>query len=91
MCRRVSYSKATIQGVLALITAVVAGAILNLTLFLGRAVIFPSGVLALKGLDAISLGWVVLSLVLLGKFKQNVVHLILLSVGFGLLRHVVHL
>lgn len=66
-------------------------AILNLTLFLGKAVIFPSGILTLGGLDAISLGWVILSLVLLGRFKQNVIHLILLSIGFGLIRHVARL
>lgn len=81
-------SMPTIQGVMALITAVVVGAILNLTLFLGRTVIFPSGILALRGLDAISLGWVILSLTLLLKFKQNVIHLILLSIGFGLIRHI---
>jgi len=84
-------SKPTIQGVLALITAVVVGAILNLTLFLGRTVIFPAGTLALRGLDGISLGWVILSLVLLLRFKRNVVHLILLSIGFVLIRHLVHL
>ena len=84
-------SMPTIQGVLALITAVVVGAILNLTIFLGRAVLFPSGILALRGLDAISLGWVILSLTLLLKCKQSVIHLILLSIGFGLIRHIAHL
>ena len=76
-----------IQGVLALITAVVVGAILDLTLFLGKAVIFPSGAIDLKGLDALSLCWVVLSLVLLRRCKLNLLPLILLSVGFGLVRH----
>src|SRR5216684_3500527 len=71
----------TIQGVLGLITAVVVGAILDLTLFLGRAVIFRSGRMALRQLDAISLGWVILSLVLLRRFRLNVIHLIPLSVG----------
>lgn len=84
-------SKPRIQGILALITAVVVGAILNLTFFLGKAVIFPSGILAFRGLDAVSLGWVILSLVLLKRFKQNVIHLILLSIGFGLIRHVARL
>jgi chromate transporter len=78
--------KPTIQGVLGLITAVVVGAILDLTLFLGKAVIFPSGRVALRRLDAISLGWAILSLVLLRRFKLNVIQLILLSVGFGLIR-----
>jgi len=84
-------SKPTIRGILALVAAVVVAAILNLTLFLGKAIIFPSGILTLRGLDAISLGWVILSLVLLGRFKQNVIHLILLSIGFGLIRHVARL
>jgi chromate transporter len=77
--------KPTIQAVLELITAVVVGAILDLTLFLGKAVIFTSGTVALRRLDAISLGWVILSLVLLQRFKLNVIYVILLSIGFGLI------
>jgi chromate transporter len=80
-------SKPLIQGVLGLITAVVVGAILDLTLFLGRAVIFPSGNVTLKRLDALSVGWVILSLVLLQKLKLNLIYLILLSVGVGLIRY----
>ena len=79
--------KPMIQGVLGLITAVVVGAILDLTLFLGKAVIFPSGRVALRRLDAISLGWAILSLVLLRRFKLNVIQLILLSIGVGLIRY----
>jgi chromate transporter len=83
--------KPTIQGVFGLITAVVVGAILDLTLFLGRAVIFPSGRVALRQLDAISLGWVIISFVLLRRFRLNVIHLILLSVGVGLIRYLLGL
>ena len=79
--------KPMIQGVLGLITAVVVGAILDLTFFLGKGVIFPSGRVALRQLDIVSLGWVILSLVLLRRFKLNVIHLILLSIGVGLLRY----
>jgi chromate transporter len=79
--------KQTIQGVLGLITAVVVGAILDLTLFLGKAVIFRSGTVAFRRLDAISLGWVILSLVLLQRFKLNLIYLILLSVGVGFTRY----
>jgi chromate transporter len=78
--------KHRIQGVLGLITAVVVGTILDLTLFLGKAVIFPSGTVTLRRLDAISLGWVILSLVLLQRFKLKLLYLILLSVGFGFTR-----
>ena len=79
--------KQMIQGVLGLITAVVVGAILDLTLFLGKAVIFPSGVVGLKQLDAISLGWAMLSLLLLQRFKLKIIPLILLGIGFGAMRY----
>jgi chromate transporter len=82
-------SKTTIEGVLGLITAVVVGAILDLTLFLGKAVIFPLGVVGLKQLNAISLGWMMLSLLLLQTFKLKVIPLILLSIGFGSIRYFV--
>jgi chromate transporter len=78
-------NKPTMEGVLGLITAVVVGAILDLTLFLGKAVIFPSGVVGLKQLDAISLGWAMLSLLLLQRFKLKIIPLILLGIGFGLI------
>jgi chromate transporter len=79
--------KPTIQGVLGLITAVVVGAILDLTLFLGKGVIFHPGTVAFSRLDAISLGWTILSVVLLLRSKLNVIHLVVLSVGFGLVRY----
>jgi chromate transporter len=76
-----------IRGVLELITAVVVGAILDLTLFLGKTVIFPSGVTGLKQLNVISLSGVILSLVLIHKFKLKVIPLILLGIGFGSIRY----
>ena len=82
-----SQCKPTIEGVLGLITAVVVGAILDLTVFLGKAVIFPSEVVGLKQLNAISLGWVMLSLLLLQRFKLKIIPLILLGVGFGSIRY----
>jgi chromate transporter len=78
--------KPAIRGVLELITAVVVGAILDLTLFLGKSVMFPSGRVAFKQLDAISLAWVILSLLLLHKFKFNLIYLLLFSVAVGLIR-----
>ena len=79
--------KPAIQGVLGLITALVVGAILDLALFLGKAAIFPTGKVALRGLDAISLGWAIVSFVLLQRSKFYVIRLIILSVGFGLIRY----
>jgi|HubBroStandDraft_6_1064221.scaffolds.fasta_scaffold18969_3 chromate transporter len=80
-------NKPTVEGVLGLITAVVLGAILDLTLFLGRAVVFPSGVVGLKQLDAISLALALLSLFLVHRFKLKIIPLILLGVGSGLMRY----
>ena len=76
-----------IGGILELITAVVVGAILDLTIFLGKGVIFPSGVAALKQLNVISLSGVILSLLLLQRFKLKVIPLILLGIGFGSIRY----
>jgi chromate transporter len=76
-----------IGGVLQLITAVVVGAILDLTLFLGKAVIFPSGVAGLKQLNVIALSGVILSLLLVHRFKLKVIPLILLGIGFGSIRY----
>jgi len=76
-----------IGGVLELITAVVVGAILDLTLFLGKAVIFPSGVAGLKQLNVISLSGVILSLFLIHRFKLKVIPLMLLGIGFGSIRY----
>ncbi|HWY05566.1 MAG TPA: chromate efflux transporter [Candidatus Acidoferrales bacterium] len=79
--------KPMIGSVLQLITSVVVGAILELTVFLGKPVIFPSGVVGLRQLNAISLGWTMLSLLLLQRFKLKIVPLILLGIGFGLIRY----
>ncbi len=79
--------KPMIGSVLELITAVVVGAILDLTLFLGKMVIFPSGVVGLKQLDVISLVWALLSLFLLQRFKLKIIPLILLGIGFGSIRY----
>jgi chromate transporter len=79
--------KPMIGGVLELITAVVVGAILDLTLFLGKAVIFPPGVVGFKQVNPLSLGWVLLSLLLLQRFKLKIIPLILLGMGFGSMRY----
>src|SRR5438445_7524179 len=79
--------KPTIEGILLLITAVVVGAILDLALFLGKAVILSSEVVGLKQINLLSLGCVMLSLLLLQRFKLKIIPLILLGVGLGLIRH----
>jgi chromate transporter len=79
--------KRTIEGVLTLITAVVVGAILDLTLFLGKAVILSAEVVGLKQINPLSLGWVMLSLLLIERFKLKIIPLILLGIGFGSMRY----
>jgi chromate transporter len=76
--------KPVVEGVLGVITATVVGAILDLTLFLGKGVVFPAGSASQKNIDLVAVAWVVLSLVLLKKIKMNVIYLVMLSVGFGL-------
>jgi chromate transporter len=76
-----------IQGVLRLITAVVVAAILDLMLFLGKAVFFPSGAVTLRGLETVSLAWTLLSLLLLHRFKLNLIYLILVSAAIGVVRY----
>jgi chromate transporter len=72
------------------VTAVVLGAILDLTFFLGKGVLFPNGTLSIQGLDWVAMIWVVVSLVLL-KFKLNEMHLVFLSVAFGAGTHLLHI
>jgi chromate transporter len=79
--------KPMIGAVLGLITAVVVGAILDLTFFLGKAVILSSEVVGLKQINSLSLIWVMLSLLLLQRFKLKIIPLILLGIGFGLMRY----
>jgi len=75
--------KAVVEGVLGLIMAVVVGTILDLTLFLGKGALFPLGVMAIRSFDWSAALWVIVSLLLMKKFKVNVVFLILLSLIFG--------
>ena len=66
----------------------VVGAILDLTVFLGKGgVIFPSGVVGLKHVNAIAVGGVLASLLLLQKFKLKIIPVVLLSAAFGLPRY----
>jgi chromate transporter len=83
-----SQSKPIVEGVLGLITAVVVSAILNLSFFLGKVAFFPMGRAEFRWTDAISIVWAMVSFFLLQRLKLNVIYLVVLSVGFGLLRHV---
>jgi len=77
-----------VKEILSLVTAAVVGVVLNLTFYLGKAVIFPEGVV-LAGLDYFSLGWVVISFFAMYRFKINMITWIGISAVFGLLNFLV--
>lgn len=72
-----------VKEILSLVTAAVVGVILNLTLYLGGAVVFPKGVL-LAEIDYITLAWTVVSFVALYRFKAGMIPWIGISALFGL-------
>lgn len=73
-----------VKEILALVTAAVVGVVLNLTIYLGKAVVFPSEV-SIAGLDYISLGWIVVSFLVMYRFKINMIAWIGISTVFGLI------
>jgi chromate transporter len=89
-----SHGSQAIGRVLQLVTAPIVGVILNLVIFLGKDVLFPvgkdvliAGGLSLSRLDMVALVWIIVSLLLLAKFRMNILYLILLSVLFGYVRY----
>jgi chromate transporter len=72
-----------LQAVLAIITSAVVGVILNLTLYLGKAVLFPRGVGHLP--EVFSMVWFMVSLLALYRFKVNMIAWIGVSALAGLL------
>lgn len=77
-----------VKEILALVTAAVVGVILNLTIYLGKAVIFPSD-LSLASLDYISLVWVGVSFLAMYRFKINMISWIGISALFGLINYLI--
>ncbi|UOQ65423.1 chromate efflux transporter [Hymenobacter volaticus] len=74
-----------LKTVLSIITAAVVGVVLNLAVYLGRAVLFPSGHFELSQLHLPSLLWFMVSVVALYWFKLNLILWIAGSAGVGLL------
>lgn len=72
-----------VKEILSLVTAAVVGVVLNLTIYLGRAVIFPKE-LSLAGLDYITLGWTVISFLAMYRFKVGMIAWIGICAVFGL-------
>src|SRR5690606_9522465 len=72
------------KEILGLVTAAVVGVILNLTIYLGKAVIFPKE-FSLEGLDYITLGWAIISFAAMYRFKIGMITWICISAVFGLI------
>jgi len=77
-----------IKQALSLVTAAVVGVVLNLTLYLGKAVIFPGDITFLQ-IDFITLGWIVVSFVAMFRFRINMITWIGVSAVFGLVHYLV--
>ncbi|ALL08760.1 chromate transporter [Pedobacter sp. PACM 27299] len=80
------HGNTAITNVLSFVTAAVVGVILNLTLFLGKDVVFPEGV-RFENLDIAAIIWVIITLILMKKYKVNQLIIIGMSLIFGLLHY----
>ncbi|WP_199797476.1 chromate efflux transporter [Hymenobacter amundsenii] len=80
---------ASLKAVLSIITAAVVGVVLNLAVYLGRAVLFPAGHLSVAQLHGPSLAWLLVSVVALYRFKVNMIRWIGVSAAAGLLYYLV--
>ncbi|WP_316820411.1 chromate efflux transporter [Pedobacter gandavensis] len=81
-----AHGNVAITRVLGFVTAAVVGVIFNLTLFLGKDVVFPGGI-RLENLDPVALGWIFITFLLMKKYKVNVLYIIGISLVFGLLHY----
>lgn len=76
----------TIKHILSFVTAAVVGVVLNLSIYLGKAVLFPK-VFSVAAFDSISFLWILLSFLAMYRFKVGMIPWIIVSAGFGLLRY----
>jgi chromate transporter len=79
-----SYRNRSVEAVLRTITAVVVAAMLNLTVFLGRGALFPTDSVNRAGLDLFAVVWLLLSFILLFRYKMSVAALVSVSLVLGL-------
>lgn len=77
-----------LKEILSLVTAAVVGVVLNLTIYLGKAVLFPAG-LILSEIDLLALIWIVVSFVALYRLKINMITWIGISAVFGLISYLI--
>lgn len=72
------------KTILSIVTAAVVGVILNLTIYLGKAVLFPAGFYTP---DWFAIGWLLLSFIALYKYKVNMMVWIGVSALAGICYH----
>lgn len=84
-----SQKSLAIQYVLSLVTASVVGVIVNLACYLGTSILFPKGEILLSDVDWAALCWVMLSLLLLFRYRIGMLPLILLSLVFGVVLYAI--
>lgn len=75
-----------VKSVLSLVTAAVVGVVLNLTVYLGQAVLFPTG-LSAQTMDYLNLIWLIVSFVALYCFHVHMIAWIGVSAAAGLVRY----
>ena len=81
---------ARVKSVLSVVTAAVVGVVLNLTVYFGRAMVFPEGV-SLALVDYFSLVWIAVSFLAMYSFKIGMIPWIGISAGAGLLYYLIRL
>ena len=75
-----------LKELLSIVTAAVVGVMLNLTIYLGRAVVFPTGI-SLTGVDYVALAWIIISLVAMHRIKIGMITWVGVSALFGIVWH----
>lgn len=78
----------SIKNILSIVTAAVVGVVLNLTIYLGMAVIFPNG-FALHQLNYFAIGWTLVSFFALYRFQINMISWIGASALAGLVVYLI--
>lgn len=72
-----------IKEILSLVTATVVGVILNLTIYLGKVLIFPNN-FSINGLNYVTLSWTIISFIAMYRFKIGMITWIGISAFFGI-------
>ena len=72
-----------VKEILSIVTAAVVGVVLNLTLYLGKAVVLPGG-FHWSGIDFMAVIWVIVSFLAMYRFKISMINWICISALFGL-------